>query len=77
MGAREHVQLVHGLGCMCIRHQQERAEAAAKVERVATPDLRDSREEGCDSSGQAGPVAEEESRAAPSPAAGGARPAEG
>jgi hypothetical protein len=43
MGTREHVQLVHGPGCMCIRHQQERAEAAAKVECVATPDLRDSR----------------------------------
>jgi hypothetical protein len=35
--AREHVQLAHGPGCMCIRHQQERAEAAAKVERPAVP----------------------------------------
>jgi len=35
MAAREHVQLVHGPGCMCIRHQQERAEAAAKAQPAA------------------------------------------
>jgi hypothetical protein len=31
MAVREHVQLVHGPNCGCIRHRQERAEAAAKA----------------------------------------------